>query len=175
MTKPCRLVAKRGLNAQKTGKYFAVQLIGYSGQNPPPEPPDPHLNKKDDPAYIIEWTDSTDNRSSGYDGFEWWGDVNGSVGGDGDTPFRFCFAVFNPWMGWPTARVNTKCLLQQCFEEDQSPDGERYDWSDFGTPTFAVGDSWTFKVQGYDGLNYYNRIERLEDTDNKEFVIWIDD
>ncbi len=75
MTKPCRLVAKRGLNAQKTGRYFAVQLIGYSGQNPPPEPPDPHLNKKDDPAYIIEWTDSTDNRSSGYDGFEWWGDV----------------------------------------------------------------------------------------------------
>ena len=109
-----------------------------------------------------------------------YGDVQGNVDQDDSDiyPFtnRVYYTVFNPWIGYPYARWNTNCGCSSgcCFSDNYC--GEKVsDWEDFGTPTFSVGEQHWFTNKGWDGMTYYHRMVRNDDSDCKEFVLYIDD
>lgn len=141
MVKACHLVVRLGNNAVMEKRNYKVILR--------------HGNTLlykvlTDPAEIVEATDSNVDYKNLY-----WGDVVGDsieVKFGTETGNRLYFAVNNPAIGWPSARVG--------FNQDP-------EWNN--GHNFAEGESYTWVLD-----NRHYRVTRNDDTNNKEFVLEID-
>ena len=181
MTLDSRLTVRRGRNTVQNTRYYMCRLETYKETKPPYPPPDPEhvIKSSGDDTFINSLSGTTSDRPS--DPTIWlYGDVQGNVDQDDSDiyPFtnRVYYTVFNPWIGYPYARWNTNCGCSSgcCFSDNYC--GEKVsDWEDFGTPTFSVGEQHWFTNKGWDGMTYYHRMVRNDDSDCKEFVLYIDD
>lgn len=141
MVKACHLVVKLGDNAISEKRNYKVILRDGNDL----------LHKVlTDQAEFIEATYSNVDYKNLY-----WGDVTGDsieVKFGTETGSRLYFAVNNPGIGWPSARVG--------FNQDpQYNNGHN----------FSEGESYTWILD-----NRHYRITRNSDSNNKEFVLEID-
>lgn len=155
MTKPCHLVVKLGKTALEKGIRYKVYL-----KTPVKHVFEKVLKNAGDYAEIKYSNEGpTDIQYCDIQG-------DGSVMTEDGEDFVVGFGCTNYWVGYPQGVVGYTSDFNPCdlYDHHKFSENESYQWS----------------LEYSDGINperWYRTytMRRLEDTDSKEFVLWLDD
>lgn len=89
-----------------------------------------------------------------------YGDVDGQVLEQG----KYCvsFSCFNPWLGYPLVVFNSGGMGAYAFQQSDH------------RARLSEGESYEYVSELFNsGIKYKHIIKRLDDTDYKEFEVWI--